>query len=281
MEEEEKEIEENEESSYEGEQEDENENENEEKEDKNEANQGEASTSINGTKEVSRYPLKSSKKPAFKIAHFSHQHLLNIFRLTKKYKIGNCNACEQELCVTVYSCKTCEFPLPYRLHKACTELPHKLQHPLHSQHSLTLLSKFPHSQTHWFLRDECRDFSDGFVYVCMDCPFKFDVKCAVLASPEIWNQDPKHREKETKLKHMLVLGNFVHRSVSCLGCDLPILGPAYFCLDCLYTIHKSCLRILPQEIQHPFHPLHPLVAFPEYSNKVSCLQIGFSRTRFH
>ncbi|XWS42598.1 hypothetical protein CRYUN_Cryun16bG0027500 [Craigia yunnanensis] len=246
-----------------------------EEEEKNEANEGEESTSINGTDKLSRHISKPWKKPALEIDHYSHRHPLNIFRLTKEYKDGNCNACGQELRGTVYICKTCEFPFHYGLHKACTELPHELQHPLHSQHFLTLLSKFPHSETEWFLCDGCRDFSAGFVYLCFDCPFKIDVKCAVLAAHDIGSQDPKHREKETKLlhfshEHMLVLGNLVHRSVSCLGCDLPILGPAYCCLDCFYTIHESCLGILPQEIQHPFHPLHPLVAFPEYSKESKC-----------
>ncbi|XP_022747878.1 uncharacterized protein LOC111297390 [Durio zibethinus] len=279
MEEEEvKELEENEESSDEEEQEDESED--EEPEEKNEANQGEASTCINDTKE-----LKPSTEPALKINHFSHHHSLNIFQLTKKFK-GNCNACGQELLGTVYICKTCESPFHYGLHKACAELPPELQHPLHPQHSLTLLHEFPHSETSWFLCDECREFSAGFVYLCLDCQFKLDVKCAVLAAPEIGSQDPKSRKKETKLlhfshNHILVLGNLVHRSLSCLGCDLPIFGPSYCCLDCLYTLHESCLRTLPQQIQHPFHLPHHLVAFPEYSRESKChackmdFQLGF------
>ncbi|XVF57076.1 hypothetical protein PTKIN_Ptkin06aG0174700 [Pterospermum kingtungense] len=128
-----------------------------------------------------------------------------------------------------------------------------------------------------FLCDGCKDFSDGFVYHCMDCPFNLDIKCAVSAASDTEStQGPKHGEKETKLvhfshEHVLVLGNLVDKSVLCLGCDLPIFGPAYSCHDCFYTIHESCIRILPQEIvQHPFHPFHPLVAFPEYSDNRKC-----------
>ncbi|XVF57082.1 hypothetical protein PTKIN_Ptkin06aG0175300 [Pterospermum kingtungense] len=123
----------------------------------------------------------------------------------------------------------------------------------------------------------------------MDCPFNLDIKCAVSAASNTEStQGPKHGEKETKLvhfshEHVLVLGNFVDKSVLCLGYDLPIFGQAYSCLDCFYTIHESCIRILPQEIvQHPFHPFHPLVAFPEYFDNRKChaclldFQLGFS-----
>ncbi|XVF06432.1 hypothetical protein REPUB_Repub06bG0047600 [Reevesia pubescens] len=296
-EEEEEVLEENKENSDEGEQDDESEN--QDIDEKNEANEGAASTSINGTEDMSRHPLKTSEKPALQIDHFSHQHELNLFRLRKKYENGNCNACGQELHGTVYICTTCKFPFHYGLHKACTELPYELQHPLHSQHSLTLLSQFPHSETSFFLCDECRNFSSGFVYLCMDCQFKLYVKCAVLVAPKIESKEPKNREKETKLlhfketkllhfshEHMLVLGNIADKSVSCLGCDLPILGPAYCCLDCLHTIHEYCLRMLPQEMQHPFHPQHPLIAFPENSGDTEChacklkFRLGFAQRDF-
>ncbi|KAK6243380.1 hypothetical protein QUC31_009789 [Theobroma cacao] len=191
--------------------EDESENENVEREEKNEANQGETSTSIIGSKTMSPYPLKPSEKSALEIRHFSHSDPLNLFHLTKRYENGNCRACWQELNGAVYICKCCEH---YGLHKACAELPYELQHPLHSPHSLILSSKFPHSKTTCFLCDECREFSVGFVYLCMDCQFKLDVKCAALAAPRIGSQEPKHGEKETKLlhfshEHMLVLGNLL------------------------------------------------------------------------
>ncbi|WRX24691.1 DC1 - like 10 [Theobroma cacao] len=270
-EDEEGELEENEESS--DEEDDESEDGNEEKNEKNEANQGKASTSINGTKKMSPHPLKPSKTPALEIEHFSHWHPLSLFHLTKKYEYENCKACRQELNGTVYICKTCEFPLfYYGLHKACAELPYELIHPFHSLHYLTLLPQFPYSESRCFLCDECGEFSGGFVYLCMDCLFKIDVKCAMLVASKTGCQKPKRRGKETKLlhfshQHMLVLGNLGNKSAACCGCNLPILGLAYCCLDCLYFIHESCLRTLPQEIQHPFHPLHPLVAFHDPNDR--------------
>ncbi|KAK6243381.1 hypothetical protein QUC31_009790, partial [Theobroma cacao] len=270
-EDEEGELEENEESS--DEEDDESENGNEETNEKNEANQGKASTSINGTKKMSPHPLKPSKTPALEIEHFSHWHPLSLFHLTKKYEYENCKACRQELNGTVYICKTCEFPLfYYGLHKACAELPYELIHPFHSLHYLTLLPQFPYSESRCFLCDECGEFSGGFVYLCMDCQFKIDVKCAMLVASKVGCQKPKHREKETELlhfshQHMLVLGNLGNKSAACCGCNLPILGLAYCCLDCLHFIHESCLRTLPQEIQHPFHPLHPLVAFHDPNDR--------------
>ncbi|XP_031395970.1 uncharacterized protein LOC116207225 [Punica granatum] len=34
-------------------------------------------------------------------------------------------------------------------------------------------------------------------------------------------------------------------------------GPAYHCVDCEFFLHKSCAE-MPPEMQHPFHPQHPL-----------------------
>ncbi|KAB1201468.1 hypothetical protein CJ030_MR0G003703 [Morella rubra] len=45
----------------------------------------------------------------------------------------------------------------------------------------------------------------------------------------------------------------------CQGCLADIAGPNYSCKECKgFVLHKSCAE-LPQELQHPSHPKHPLI----------------------
>ncbi|GFY98185.1 hypothetical protein Acr_12g0007260 [Actinidia rufa] len=43
----------------------------------------------------------------------------------------------------------------------------------------------------------------------------------------------------------------------CEACVKPIFAPFYGCTPCKYFLHKCCAE-LPTQIQHPFHPNHPL-----------------------
>ncbi|EOY11068.1 Cysteine/Histidine-rich C1 domain family protein, putative [Theobroma cacao] len=113
-------------------------------------------------------------------------------------------------------------------------------------------------------------------YICKKCEyylhkactdlhpeFKVDVKCAGMSAPRNQGQRLKEMYRKTKIshfshEHMLVLGN-AKKHYYCSYCQLEIFGLAYCCLDCIYVLHVSCLGF-PEEMQHPFHPLHLLVA---------------------
>ncbi|WRX23671.1 DC1 - like 10 [Theobroma cacao] len=104
---------------------------------------------------------------------------------------------------------------------------------------------------------------DTSIYKSQQLKFKVDVKCAGMSAPRNQGQRLKEMYRKTKIshfshEHMLVLGN-AKKHYYCSYCQLEIFGLAYCCLDCIYVLHVSCLGF-PEEMQHPFHPLHLLVA---------------------
>ncbi|KAB2092406.1 hypothetical protein ES319_A02G028800v1 [Gossypium barbadense] len=50
----------------------------------------------------------------------------------------------------------------------------------------------------------------------------------------------------------------------CLGCEKPVEGWSYGCNQCDFYLHKGCAELeLAPQIQHPFHPKHPLTLLPK------------------
>lgn len=56
-------------------------------------------------------------------------------------------------------------------------------------------------------------------------------------------------------------------------CNVCIQGitqlPPYGCVQCKYFLHKSCAE-LQKNLQHPFHPQHPLILLPDSSTEDWC-----------
>ncbi|GLT32912.1 hypothetical protein SLA2020_075420 [Shorea laevis] len=46
----------------------------------------------------------------------------------------------------------------------------------------------------------------------------------------------------------------------CSACHQRVEGSSYNCSECDFCLHKSCAE-LPREINHPFHPDHPLILY--------------------
>ncbi|GLT96230.1 hypothetical protein SLE2022_138710 [Rubroshorea leprosula] len=46
----------------------------------------------------------------------------------------------------------------------------------------------------------------------------------------------------------------------CSACQERVKGSSYNCSECDFCLHKSCAE-LPREINHPFHPSHPLILY--------------------
>ena len=62
-------------------------------------------------------------------------------------------------------------------------------------------------------------------------------------------------------KHLLVYNNDGKQGYFCYGCQEPILGPSYSCIECNWFYHhKSCVE-LPILFHHPLHPIHPFILF--------------------
>ncbi|KAK8365169.1 hypothetical protein V6Z12_A02G033900 [Gossypium hirsutum] len=49
------------------------------------------------------------------------------------------------------------------------------------------------------------------------------------------------------------------KAALCLGCEKPVEGWSYGCNQCEFYLHNECAELeLAPQIQHPFHPKHPL-----------------------
>ncbi|KAK8548655.1 hypothetical protein V6N12_061564 [Hibiscus sabdariffa] len=113
----------------------------------------------------------------------------------------------------------------------------------------------------------CAAVNVGFAYVCYECDFVPDVKCATSSSwvPKNETQRLKDMEKESKLclfnrHHKLDYANYAHKLPGfgfCSFCGLYLSGPVYRCGECGYSLHESCVGF-PWEMQIHFHPLHLL-----------------------
>lgn len=191
----------------------------------------------------------------------SEEKLKKIAKLSGE-EVGSplCYGCFETIHGPAYFCEICG---DFWLHKSCFELPSELtKHSLHSIHSLTLIVR-PPSLAGFFVCDGCRDMSPGFAFHCKACRFNLDVKCAISTDGE----DLRSRKcvKDTEIpyfgdEHLLVSFNAKQEvEKTCTGCQLILSGPAYGCLDCEFYLHESC-KDMPSEIQHPYHPPHPLRA---------------------
>ncbi|KAK6288941.1 hypothetical protein POUND7_000482 [Theobroma cacao] len=215
------------------------------------------------------------------IQHFTHHHPLSFLEIIEKHAC--CDACKMGILGPAYVCESDE----YYLHQTCAELFQDVQHPLHSQHPLKLLTTCPTDQGR-FICDECGDISKGFVYFCWECEFKLDLKCAAPTTSQNEGQRLKQTKRDSKKshfshEHMLVFTNCrpYFKKFQCNGCNLPIVGAAFCCLACSYILHESCLA-LPKQMKFQFHPEHPLVAkltqFFEIFNRCHACGTGFRWT---
>ncbi|KAK8682136.1 hypothetical protein V6N13_054531 [Hibiscus sabdariffa] len=160
-----------------------------------------------------------------------------------------------------YACKRCGF----YIHKTCNRLLSEVPHPFHPQHSLKLFPWYKELGGSFFACKGCRGINGGFTYVCYECDFALDVKCATSWVPKTETQRLKDTERESKLclfnqHHKLDYANYAVNLPffsSCGFCGLDLLGPAYRCSECGYSLHESCVGF-PREMQNQFHPLHLL-----------------------
>ncbi|TYJ11804.1 hypothetical protein E1A91_A11G301800v1 [Gossypium mustelinum] len=154
-----------------------------------------------------------------------HRH--QMYEVTEELKGENyCMGCRLVLNGSSYFCKTC--PGLY-LHEKCAKLSYEIQHPIHSSHPLNL-----YTSNVWGFNfiacDECRDIFHGFIYICEQCNFKLDMKCAASTTHKIGVLEEKKMGRVTELHHFthphkLFLVNFndpVYKT-KCSICKLQIL----------------------------------------------------------
>ncbi|KAK0601089.1 hypothetical protein LWI29_021245 [Acer saccharum] len=149
------------------------------------------------------------------------------------------------------------------LDSKCKDNEQLFSHPSHPHHKLTLLQLEP---TNGGSSEKIKNlYKKGFTYYCSwSCGFNLDLKCASKHDHEELLQQRTFNKELTLYhfchKHEL---NFCNLRDSyykpCCCCKKIIRGSAYCCLECRIFIHESCKEI-PEQVQHPFHPQHLLLA---------------------
>ncbi|XP_052483095.1 uncharacterized protein LOC105782827 [Gossypium raimondii] len=194
---------------------------------------GSASSLVGGKgTSIGKLMEQDERNAESKIEYFDHEHPLCFKKVAEQNGSAICKACFLEISDEAYACKSCK----YYIHKACTNLPWEVLHPLHPHHSLKLLSEV---RGKVFSCDGCRDVTAGFAYACSMCGFMLDVKCALLRVPKIETQRLKETEerrpKSCLLNKAYQLSFFNIKAIfdeCCSFCQRYVKGPAYSCSDC-------------------------------------------------
>ncbi|KAH6767822.1 hypothetical protein C2S52_018805 [Perilla frutescens var. hirtella] len=167
-----------------------------------------------------------------------------------RYSSRVCNACVEYISPPFYSCSKCR---DFLLHSCCADLPKKIHHPIHPEHTLFLFTETPVSRLEYpgFTCTGCRCLCNGFGYSCETCSyFKLDVVCALMPLSITHESHGKthilHMSRETY--HSLYKG--------CSCCMLELNGIFYECSNCRQLkIHARC-ALLPATLTHfDQHPL--------------------------
>ncbi|XP_057810302.1 uncharacterized protein LOC131024781 [Salvia miltiorrhiza] len=175
-----------------------------------------------------------------------------------------CNACVQFISPPFYSCSQCP---DFLLHDSCFNLPAKIKHPFHPDHTLSLFTKAPikHSIVDYFFCKGCSIKCSGFAYCCKTCrDFSMDVLCALM--PASIYCTPLHPCRSAPASithashgktHILYMSRYSYGRCSC--CNLSLYWTvSYECGNCRHLkLHARC-ALLPTTITHKFdaHPLN-------------------------
>ncbi|KAI3471535.1 hypothetical protein Pfo_028185 [Paulownia fortunei] len=179
-----------------------------------------------------------------------------------------CSACGLPIFSTPsYVCsRGCNF----FLHKKCAHLPKKLEHFLHRQHPLTLVTEPPPEYGEAILFDSCVDCinchcePDNFIYARLSseyCDSFLHLLCAFPLEIKILHKSHPH-------ELISLRGESTFR---CGACGDEHKGLCYLCHMCGYWLHRDCAS-LPNTIRHKKHGdgLHTLsltYALPRRSSR--------------
>ncbi|TYH81935.1 hypothetical protein ES332_D02G020700v1 [Gossypium tomentosum] len=224
----------------------------------------------------------------------SHQHTFT--RLLRRVPYI-CDACGIEGIYNAYICCTCNI----MVHKRCTSLPRIIKSKWHDHcifHKYFLRNDFKSSSC-IICHDEVNPKHGS--YSCSYCNIKFHLRC-VTEEKSLYSIVSLENEYEisnggleilsdksvesatcvferndageaTKIKHFkhlhdLKLSPFVGGyENNCNGCMLPISEPFYYCLECVFFLHKVCAEL--PKVKHVWH--HPCQQpLSLISNKAFC-----------
>ncbi|PPD79294.1 hypothetical protein GOBAR_DD23788 [Gossypium barbadense] len=211
----------------------------------------------------------SHDKSVQQIQHpFHRQHpLVLVAEQSNEGLKAHSDGCGELLLAPYFTCIHCN----YHLHKQCAEAPLYLHnHPLHSKHSGAglFLRRGPYPRDlKVYGCALCKEKCNMFFYLCRECYFSIDIKCAQLSSSFKFSQLSKHDIHQHPLTFIeSPMAIDVFKRFSCSWCHEPLTDATYFCSNCpSFIIHKKCLDELPTEINHPSHHIHPLFLY--YSDR--------------
>ncbi|CAI9769416.1 unnamed protein product [Fraxinus pennsylvanica] len=163
--------------------------------------------------------------------HFSHQHILNAFKLDIGKKI-DCNACENPITEPFHGCYSCN----YYIHDQCLNIPRSLQHASHPAHPLTLLPN-PTYSSKSFSCNACGSQGSAFSFSCAHCEYDLHIHCAKLPAKILIDKHPHEL-------NLLFVSPYKDQNVAFV-CD-ECHGIAnrdnwvYYCAHCDFGMHSNC-----------------------------------------
>jgi hypothetical protein len=167
-----------------------------------------------------------------------------------------CPGCEEQVFGPAYKCSIpgCSF----LLHRPCTELPHVIQHPVHSKHTLFL--RVPSESNYC---DACRKCcSRCFLYRCSPCDYDLDVKCRSR-----WRINAENCHQHAFVPTLTKI------QFTCQVCGEERKDIAYLCSICQLLVHSKCARFRRTvEVFIHNHSLTLTYSLPQYKehNNIFC-----------
>ncbi|XP_010434825.1 PREDICTED: uncharacterized protein LOC104718721 isoform X2 [Camelina sativa] len=158
-----------------------------------------------------------------------------------------------------YYCKSCDF----FVHRKCVdESPEYIEHSSHAVHPLKLQTK-PHKDN---ICDLCQERIVNLCYRCEICDFDVDLFCAQYQPPWVIAMSEPDGFTRCRDKELLKL--------DCVANCGRIICYEYYCKKWGLAFHVDCLRNRssvtkdPSEVNHTYHPLHPLKLYEAWIRDV-------------
>ncbi|XP_018482458.1 uncharacterized protein LOC108853545 isoform X2 [Raphanus sativus] len=142
-----------------------------------------------------------------------------------------CSGCTEINDSGGYHCSDCDM----YLHKECAESPSEINHPSHTRHPLTLLTRGAPDDSHI---NSCRLCGGKFrrlIYHCTECEFTLDPACARNPPPLIVYHPKGHEHLLTLMPRLIFF--------TCNACGMVGDRSPYVCPQCDFMIHKDCIYL--------------------------------------
>ncbi|XP_042492475.1 uncharacterized protein LOC122072029 [Macadamia integrifolia] len=177
------------------------------------------------------------------IQHFSHPHPLQLSNIQDDQQstlnLPLCSACNLNSSGLSYSCKTCNFVL----HMSCSQMPQLINHPVDTNHSLTLLPSPTLYPDGFFKCNACDQLGNGFCYHCRACNLNLHMICASM--PMSLN----HQAHPHTL-HLTFCFPYPSRAFNCDICrNYGSTQWIYRCSACEFDAHLSCATSPALQVQ--------------------------------